>query len=66
MYAAFLFLASGATAGIACGVALAIFGYILYPIVRQELGGSNSEYLIHMGCNGGAAVCWYLASQGKF
>ena len=65
MYAVFLFMASGASAGIACGVALAIFGYVLAPIIRYEWG-YNSEFLIHMGCNGGAAICWYLAGTGKF
>ena len=57
--------AGGPPAGIACLISLAILGYLFAPLIRYEWG-HNSSFLIHIGLNGGAAICWYLAGQGKF
>ena len=66
MYAVALAEGNGdSTTEIGCLVVLGVLGYILYPLVKHEWG-YNSALLLHMGLNGGVAICWYLASQGKF
>ena len=65
MYAALLLAGGGASGAIACAVILAIIGYLLAPLIRYEYS-YNASFLIHVGANGGIAICWYFASTGKF
>ncbi len=65
MYAVIMFTSADIISAVITWVVLSIVGYILSPIIRHEWSW-NSMFLCHFGCNGGIAICYFLAQNGMF
>lgn len=64
MYVVAIFLSQDPMTALVAFIVLGVIGYI-FTIIRWEWS-YNAMFIVHMGINGGIAVCWYLAGQGKF